>query len=418
MPVEHRRSWRHQAFERLNEARSRRVVLLRGRAGEARERIDDDEAEVASPHVGTELCEPGRFDQVPAVVELQHRGCDAGQRHHDDRAGLRCANRRACGARSIQTPLRLFRVLLPEREQHAPGFLDAERAEPRGSGRDGDRELTERHGLARAALSDELADLAERKDAARVRPAHVAKQPGARGRTLRVPRRRHVDGYTGRRARLAIHRVHEARRHLAAHRVQVAHVLAFAALAEANGRGDVAQAVGHLASVPASRLVLVGDDHHGPAGENFPGQVGDHAPLARAPRVAGGEKAVRRERVRVLLALDDEHGSVRVVGGELGQAVEYAAHTVELPDPTAVAVWAPLKEPLAGLAYDLEKQRAALVVVGVSRFDRVGPRFGRLVHRATVAPSAATVREEASPVGCDAAGVLLSCTMHVLAIGR
>src|SRR6185312_16360827 len=93
---------------------------------------------------------------------LEHRARFAGERDDDDRAGWDAPWIGA--ARSVvDPPPRFLRVFLPEDQEHAALLLDGEGSEPVGPRRDGESELHERHGLARAPFRDELTGLAKRQ---------------------------------------------------------------------------------------------------------------------------------------------------------------------------------------------------------------------------------------------------------------
>ena len=86
----------------------------------------------------------------------------------------------------MDAPVDFLGVLLAEHEEHLAGRGHVERADPPGAGRHGERELHDEHGLARAALGREQADLAEREDPVVLMPG-VAQQPSRAGRGRRVP---------------------------------------------------------------------------------------------------------------------------------------------------------------------------------------------------------------------------------------
>ena len=67
--------------------------------------------------------------------------------------------------------------------------------------------------------------------------------------------------------------------------------------------------------------------------------------------------------VGVLFSLGDVHDRGRA---KLGQPVQHAAHTVDVPHPPAVAVRTPLSEGLGPQAHDLEQQLTGVVRVVVS----------------------------------------------------
>src|ERR1019366_240967 len=137
------------------------------------------------PDVLAEPFEKGCLGRVAALVVLEHGAEVPRQREHFDRPRL--GLRTLPGVRGVvQAPPRLLGVLLAKHKQCAPPRC-LERAEPPRPGRDGYPELAERHRLTRAALGDELAHLAERKDASHLRVPGVSEQPITLRRGLAVP---------------------------------------------------------------------------------------------------------------------------------------------------------------------------------------------------------------------------------------
>src|SRR5665647_281332 len=122
-----------------------------------------------------------------------------------------------------------------------------------------------------------------------------------------------------------------------------------------------------LGGVFASRFVLVGDND-----DVRTSKVGAMLvpPLAGAARVAGGDATGRCDRKRVLLALGDVDCRARGdAGDQFGEAEERARSALEVPDPAATAVGAPLTETLRLVAQHLVGKLTGLVDVVVGRDD-------------------------------------------------
>ena len=149
-------------------------------------------------------------------------------------------------------------------------------------------------------------------------------------------------------------------------REMVGGVLALDGLDDVGDDSELREARPDLCGVPASGLVLVGDDHDRLSAPELLGEL--HVPLAGAHRVTGRDTPGGLDRQHVLLALDDVDRLAAAcveVRGDLRQPEQHAAGPVEVPDVAAVAVRATLHERLVGPADDLEQELSVDVEVGV-----------------------------------------------------
>src|SRR5438552_3217531 len=101
----------------------------------------------------------------------------------------------------------------------------------------------------------------------------------------------------------------------------------------------------------AAGLVLITDNHDIRA---LQGDAVLRAPLPRAGGVRSGDDPLRPKRIRVLLALGDPDALPRRhPGHHLGEPVEHATGTVEVPGPAPQPIGAPLAEVLRRESDDL-----------------------------------------------------------------
>jgi hypothetical protein len=168
-------------------------------------------------------------------------------------------------------------------------------------------------------------------------------------------------------------------------------------LEETNTRRLADERAGNGLGMIPSGLVVVGQ--HDDIGASELIGVG-LPPLAGTARIAGRHDAKVRQRLDILLALDDEHTPLRGDRfGQVGQAVENAGNALEIPDPATLAVGPPLAECFWGEPDDLEQQRSKFVGVVVTRDDLV------LKICAAVAGVAVTVLAQPFPRIVDALAI-------------
>src|ERR1035437_2419859 len=95
--------------------------------------------------------------------------------------------------------------------------------------------------------------------------------------------------------------------------------------------------------------IVVRDDYHAPSSQCFCVYV---PPLAGAHRIARREQTETFESVNVLLAFTDENYVARTLE-QLGESIKHESDALEVPVPSAIAVWSPLLKVLGIVANGL-----------------------------------------------------------------